>query len=59
MGLFNRKSKVHLSDFSRDFYTNITLHPAIDGVEEIDPNSIFFDTVRRSVTEVDSSFAER
>ncbi len=59
MGFFNRKPKVCLSDFSRDFDTNINLHPAIDGVEESDPNSIFFDTVRRSVTEVDSSFAER
>jgi hypothetical protein len=58
MGLFNRKPKVHLSEFCRDFYTEVILHPAIEDVEDIEPNSIFFETVRRSVIEVDSSFAE-
>lgn len=31
MGLFNRKEKVNLKDFCRDFYDNYILNPTVGG----------------------------
>lgn len=54
MKFFNRKPKARPDEFCRDFYNNQILHPNIEG---LDVSSIYFDTVRQSVIEADSSFA--
>lgn len=55
MSFFNRKPTVRLDDYCRDFYNNYILNPVI---ADIDSNSIYFDTVRKSVVEVAASFAD-
>lgn len=60
MKFFNRKPKVRLDVFCRDFYDNQILHRVIGGLSVIDGMSvgeIYFDAVRGYVTEADSSFA--
>lgn len=52
MRFFNRKPKLHLDEFCRDFYDNHILYPKIAGINV----SSYFDTVWRFVIEVDPSF---
>jgi len=54
MNFFNRKPKVTLDGFCHDFYDKNILHAVISG---IDAGSLFLDTIRKSVAEVDPSFA--
>lgn len=54
MSFFNRKPKVALDEFCHDFYDKNILHAVING---IDAGSLFLDTIRKSVADVDSSFA--
>ena len=54
MNFFNRKPKVRLDECCRNFYDNHILHPNIEGLSV---GSIYFDTVRQSIIEADSSFA--
>jgi len=51
---FNKKQKVNLDEFCRDFYENIILNPVIGGT---DVSAVFYDTSRRSIVEADPSFA--
>jgi hypothetical protein len=54
MSLFSRKPKIRLDEFCRDFYDRNILHAIIGGR---DAGSVFFETMRDSVTEADSSFS--
>jgi len=56
MKFFNRKPKAHLDEFCRNFYDDQILPPSIKGLEGLNVDSIYFDTVRQSVIEADSSF---
>lgn len=55
MGIFKKKSKVEIDGFCRDFYGKCYLEPEISG---INVGSIFCETSMKSITEVDSTFAE-
>ncbi len=54
MGLFNRKRRVQLEDFCREFYDQNLLPPAIRGV---DLGEIYFRAVQKSIAEMDGGFA--
>ena len=54
MKLFNRKPHVQLETFCTDFFDNQILSPMVAG---IDVGKIFFDTVKKSIVEVNPSFA--
>jgi hypothetical protein len=53
MGFFNRKPKVRLEDFCRDFYDRNLLHPEVAG---IDLARAFCETIKRLIAEVDPRF---
>lgn len=55
MSLFNRKQKVKMDEFCRNFYDTQILFP---NVGDIDVNSIYFETVKQSIVEVSPSFAK-
>lgn len=55
MSIFSKKQEVALEDFCRDFYEKNILNPVI--VKGIDAGAVYFDTVRKSVVEVDQNFA--
>ena len=54
MGLFSRKPKISIEEFCREFYDTQIFHPII---AEIDVWSAFLETVSKSVSEADQSFA--
>jgi len=54
MGIFSKKQSVKLEDFCRDFYEKNILNPVIAGV---DAGEVYFDTVRKSIVEVDPNFS--
>jgi hypothetical protein len=54
MSIFSKKQVVNLEDFCRDFYEKNILNPVIGG---IDVGEKYFDTVRKSIAEVDQKFA--
>ncbi len=54
MGLFNRKQRVQLATFCRDFYDTHILNPVI---ADMDAGRAYFESVMRSVAEVDATFA--
>ncbi len=54
MGLFNRKQRVQLGAFCRDFFDRNVLYPISAGV---DAGRTYADTVIRSVSEADATFA--
>ena len=54
MGLFNRKQRVQLGTFCRDFFDRNVLNPIIVWV---DAGHTYADTVMRSVAEADANFA--
>jgi hypothetical protein len=54
MGLFNRKQKVGVEEFCRQFYDNVIFHPIIAGQ---DFNEVWYDNVFHSIVEADKSFA--
>jgi len=53
MSIFSKKQAVNLEDFCRDFYEKNILNPVIGG---IDVGEKYFDTVRKSIAEVDQNF---
>ena len=55
MSIFNRKPKIKVDEFCRNFYNTQILFP---NVGNIDVNSIYFDTVKKSIVEVNPSFAK-
>ena len=54
MPRFQRKPKVRLNKFCRDFYNENILHPIVRGTNV---SAVYFDRVRASVVEADPSFA--
>ncbi len=54
MGLFSRKQQVRLEEFCGEFYDKNILAPVLRGVNL---GEIIFQTVYKSVTEVDAAFA--
>ena len=54
MGLFNKKQKVGVEEFCRQFYDNVIFHPIIAGQ---DFNEVWYDNVFNSIVEADKSFA--
>jgi len=54
MGIFSKKQSVDLEDFCRDFYEKNILNPVIAG---IDAGEVYFDTVRKSIVEVEPNFS--
>ena len=54
MSLFSKKHEVSLENFCRDFYENKILNPVVGG---IDVGAMYYDTVWRSVIEVNQNFA--
>jgi len=54
MGLFNKKQKVGVEEFCRQFYDNVIFHPIIAGQ---DFNEVWYDNVFHSIVEADKSFA--
>lgn len=54
MGLLKRKPKIGIEEFCREFYDTQIFHPII---AEIDVWSAFLETVSKSVSEADQSFA--
>ena len=53
MGLFNRKPKIGIEEFCREFYDTTIFHTMIAG---LDAWSAFLETVFKSVVEADQSF---
>lgn len=54
MGLFNKKQKVGVEEFCRQFYDNVIFHPIIAGQ---DFNEVWYDNVFHSIVEANKSFA--
>ena len=54
MGLFSRKQTVLLDIFCREFYDKNILNPVIEGM---DVGAAYFQTVKRSIVEVDTRFS--
>lgn len=54
MGLFNKKQKVGVEEFCRQFYDSVIFHPIIAGQ---DFNEVWYDNVFHSIVEADKSFA--
>lgn len=52
MGIFSKKQSVNLEDFCRDFYDKNILNLA-----GIDAGEAYFDTVKKSIVEVDQNFS--
>ncbi len=56
MGLFTTKKEVRLEDFCRDFYETQILNSKI-GEESVNPNAMYAEVLKKSITEIDNSFA--
>jgi len=54
MFFFSKKQEVSLVAFCRGFYDENILNPSIPGVN---PNEVFFETIRKKIIEVDDRFA--
>lgn len=55
MGLLSRKQKVHLDVFCREFYDKLFFfNPVVAGV---DVGDVYYETLKRSISEVDEKFA--